>query len=168
MLWEHFGYRRNPAGVVEEDGAPFCKLCLRKLVSRGEMTRNMKQHLKENHNTVYAEPEVQSLGPVPPHPTVCLDVASRSKRYYCININVFIAPVRGSSGMFRTPPSVLLTGSTELIRLGAGHGHFGPSSPDPQGEISCVEVFRLPKRRGGVGSERRLSHLQTLPEESVG
>ncbi|KAF4078433.1 hypothetical protein AMELA_G00199060 [Ameiurus melas] len=57
MLWEHFGYRKNADGVVEEDGAPFCKLCLRKLVSRGETTRNMKQHLKENHNTVYTEPE---------------------------------------------------------------------------------------------------------------
>ncbi|XP_017342190.1 uncharacterized protein LOC108275754 isoform X3 [Ictalurus punctatus] len=56
-LWEHFGYRKNADGVVEEDGAPFCKLCLRKLVSRGETTRNMKQHLKENHNTVYTEPE---------------------------------------------------------------------------------------------------------------
>ncbi|KAM9444824.1 uncharacterized protein Hap1MRO34_023872 isoform 2-T2 [Clarias gariepinus] len=57
ILWEHFGYRKNADGVVEEDGAPFCKLCLRKLVSRGETTRNMKQHLKENHNTVYTEPE---------------------------------------------------------------------------------------------------------------
>ncbi|XP_058266017.1 uncharacterized protein LOC131365993 isoform X1 [Hemibagrus wyckioides] len=56
-LWEHFGYRKNSDGAVEEDGAPFCKLCLRKLVSRGETTRNMKQHLKENHNTVYTEPE---------------------------------------------------------------------------------------------------------------
>ncbi|TTI46068.1 hypothetical protein Baya_15432 [Bagarius yarrelli] len=56
-LWEHYGYRRNSDGVVEEDGAPFCKLCLRKLVSRGDMTKNMKQHLKENHNTVYTETE---------------------------------------------------------------------------------------------------------------
>ncbi|XP_046724959.1 uncharacterized protein LOC124398726 isoform X1 [Silurus meridionalis] len=60
-LWEHFGYRKSADGVVEEDGAPFCKLCLRKLVSRGETTRNMKQHLKENHNTVYTEPEQEVL-----------------------------------------------------------------------------------------------------------
>ncbi|XP_062871194.1 uncharacterized protein LOC134333242 isoform X2 [Trichomycterus rosablanca] len=56
-LWEHFGYHRNADGVLEEDGAPFCRLCLRKLVSRGETTRNMKQHLKENHRTAYTEPE---------------------------------------------------------------------------------------------------------------
>ncbi|XP_022533222.2 uncharacterized protein LOC103043043 isoform X3 [Astyanax mexicanus] len=54
-LWEHFGYRKTPEGIVEEDGAPICKLCVRKLVSKGETTANMMQHLKENHNTVYNE-----------------------------------------------------------------------------------------------------------------
>ncbi|XP_035377165.1 uncharacterized protein LOC113592278 isoform X1 [Electrophorus electricus] len=57
ILWEHFGYRKNADGVLEEDGAPFCKLCLRKLVSKGETARNMRQHLKENHNIVHPEPE---------------------------------------------------------------------------------------------------------------
>ncbi|XP_072552290.1 uncharacterized protein [Salminus brasiliensis] len=56
-LWEHFGYRKDSEGALQEDGAPFCKHCLRKLVSKGETTRNMRQHLKENHSSLYTEPE---------------------------------------------------------------------------------------------------------------
>ncbi|KAL7863945.1 hypothetical protein AOLI_G00153650 [Acnodon oligacanthus] len=56
-LWEHFGYRKDAEGILQEDGAPYCKICLRKLISKGETTRNMRQHLKENHSSVYTEPE---------------------------------------------------------------------------------------------------------------
>lgn len=57
-LWEHFGYRKTSEGSLVEDGAPICKLCFRKLISKGETTANMMQHLKENHNTVYTEVQV--------------------------------------------------------------------------------------------------------------
>lgn len=44
-----------------EDGAPICKLCFRKLISKGETTTNMMQHLKENHNAVYSEVQVKNF-----------------------------------------------------------------------------------------------------------
>ncbi|GAA6079959.1 uncharacterized protein LOC113638439 isoform X1 [Tachysurus ichikawai] len=54
-LWEYFGYRKSTDGDLVEDGAPICKLCFRKLISKGETTTNMMQHLKENHNAVYTD-----------------------------------------------------------------------------------------------------------------
>lgn len=60
-LWQYFGYRKTDEELLEEDGAPICKLCLRKLISKGETTANMMQHLKENHNQIYTEVQVESF-----------------------------------------------------------------------------------------------------------
>uniref|UniRef100_A0AAY5EWC3 BED-type domain-containing protein n=1 Tax=Electrophorus electricus TaxID=8005 RepID=A0AAY5EWC3_ELEEL len=63
-LWDYFGYTKNVDGVLMEDGAPVCKICVHKLMSRGGTISNMMKHLLDSHDAVYAE--VQAAIPTRP------------------------------------------------------------------------------------------------------
>lgn len=63
-LWDHFGYQRSADGELKDDGAPICKICLRKMIkppTGGTPTTNMLRHLRKKHQSVYSEVQVSAF-----------------------------------------------------------------------------------------------------------
>ena len=54
LVWEFFGYPKQPDGSVRDDGEPTCKLCNRKVIARSANTSNMIGHLRDRHKKEYA------------------------------------------------------------------------------------------------------------------
>ncbi|XP_034540402.1 zinc finger BED domain-containing protein 1-like [Notolabrus celidotus] len=53
-VWEHFGFHKNDQGVIQDDGAPVCKTCRKKVMAKGSNTSNLIQHLRDHHPRLHA------------------------------------------------------------------------------------------------------------------
>ncbi|KAG1960255.1 zinc finger BED domain-containing protein 4-like [Pimephales promelas] len=55
VVWEYFGYLKDPGGTILVDGYPVCRMCRKKVSARAGNTSNMMHHLRDHHPKEFAK-----------------------------------------------------------------------------------------------------------------